>query len=261
MSDWRPMVDRLYEIIDAYKIEPPPLPTADIAEAIAFLEWLADNNFTFLGVRDYAYAGGARRGALRREKKKGLGILADPRVRVLSRGGHGVITTPAIREFLMRPEPLIVTKSNLRSRIHRRAYADYIGVKRYGTDGKLVGELRFVGLFTSTAYTRSVLTIPFLRRKVEGIIRRAGFSPDSHSGKALVNVLEILSARRTVPGRRGDPVLLRHDDHGARRPAAGARSGTPRQVRPLRLGPRLRSARPLRQRRPPADRRLPRRGL
>jgi len=190
VSDWRPMVDRLYEIIDAYKIEPPPLPTADIAEAIAFLEWLADNNFTFLGVRDYAFAGGARRGALRREKRKGLGLLADPRARVLSRGGHGVITTPAIREFLMRPEPLIVTKSNLRSRIHRRAYADYVGVKRYGNNGKLAGEVRFIGLFTSTAYNRSVLTIPFLRRKAEGIIRRAGFSPDSHSGKVLVNILE-----------------------------------------------------------------------
>ena len=190
VSDWRPMVDRLYEVIDAYRIEPPPLPTEDIAEAIAFLEWLADNNFTFLGVRDYAYTGGTRRGALRREKKKGLGMLADPGARVLTRGGHGVITTPAIREFLMRPEPLIVTKSNLRSRIHRRAYADYIGVKRYGKDGKLAGEVRFIGLFTSTAYNRSVLTIPISAAKAEGIIRRAGFSPDSHSGKVLVNILE-----------------------------------------------------------------------
>jgi NAD-specific glutamate dehydrogenase len=45
-------------------------------------------------------------------------------------------------------------------------------------------------LFTSTAYTRSTRSIPYLRRKVDAVVRRAGFDPDGHSGKALVNVLE-----------------------------------------------------------------------
>ena len=74
--------------------------------------------------------------------------------------------------------------------MHRRVYLDYIGVKRFDRSGKLVGERRFCGLFTSTAYTRPARGIPYLRRKIDGIIRRAGFDPASHSGKALVNVLE-----------------------------------------------------------------------
>ena len=78
----------------------------------------------------------------------------------------------------------------MRSRVHRRVHLDYVGVKRFDRDGKLVGECRFCGLFTSTAYTRSVRTIPYLRRKVDNVIRRAGFDASSHSGKALVNVLE-----------------------------------------------------------------------
>ena len=78
----------------------------------------------------------------------------------------------------------------MRSRVHRRVHLDYIGVKRFDRDGKLVGECRFCGLFTSTAYTRSVRTIPYLRRKIDNVIRRAGFDAISHSGKALVNVLE-----------------------------------------------------------------------
>ena len=78
----------------------------------------------------------------------------------------------------------------MRSRVHRRVDMDYIGVKRFDRDGKLVGECRICGLFTSTAYTRSMRAIPYLRRKVDGVIRRAGFDPTSHSGKALVNVLE-----------------------------------------------------------------------
>src|SRR5262249_1513871 len=69
-------------------------------------------------------------------------------------------------------------------------YMDYVGVKRFDRGGKLVGEFRIVGLFTSTAYTRSTRSIPYLRRKVDAVVKRAGFDPDGHSGKALVNVLE-----------------------------------------------------------------------
>ncbi len=83
-----------------------------------------------------------------------------------------------------------MTKAAARSRVHRRVYLDYIGVKRFDRDGKLVGECVFCGLLTSTAYTRSVRAIPYLRRKVDRVISRAGFDPSSHSGKALVNVLE-----------------------------------------------------------------------
>ena len=111
-------------------------------------------------------------------------------MRLLRRGNQLVTITPEIREFLKEPKLLIVTKAAVRSRVHRRVHLDYIGVKRFDRDGKLVGECRFCGLFTSTAYTRSTRTIPYLRRKVDSVIRRAGFDPNSHSGKALVNVLE-----------------------------------------------------------------------
>ena len=91
----------------------------------------------------------------------------------------------------------------MRSRVHRRVHMDYIGVKRFDDDGQLIGEFRIVGLFTSTAYTRSTRSIPYLRRKVDTLMRRSGFDPDSHSGKALAAVLENYLARRAVPDRRG----------------------------------------------------------
>ena len=78
----------------------------------------------------------------------------------------------------------------MRSRVHRRVHMDYIGVKRFDDDGHLIGEFRIVGLFTSTAYTRSTRSIPYLRRKVDALMRRSGFDPDSHSGKAFAAVLE-----------------------------------------------------------------------
>src|SRR6185369_10831900 len=98
--------------------------------------------------------------------------------------------TPEIMAFLKEPRPLIVAKANIHSRVHRRAYLDYIGVKRFDSSGNLIGEHRIIGLFTSTAYTRSAHSIPYLRRKIAAVEARAGFDPGSHSGKALANVLE-----------------------------------------------------------------------
>src|SRR6516162_11791418 len=188
VQDWRPMTARVADMVAELKANPPPLPAAEVAEAVAFLEWLADNNFTFLGVRDYTFTAGED--ALEPVFETGLGILRSRDMRVLQRWNQPLVITPQMRALLKQPTLLIVTKSTMRSRVHRRVYMDYVGVKRFDRDGKLVGEFRIVGLFTSTAYTRSTRSIPYLRRKVDAVLARAGFDPDGHSGKALVNVLE-----------------------------------------------------------------------
>src|SRR5690349_19696585 len=188
VQDWRPMMSRVGEVIAEIKNNPPPLPVEEIAEATQFLDWLVANNFTFLGVREYALTADGQGNEPIFES--GLGILRNPEVRVLRRGNELVSITPEIMEFLKEPKQLIITKANVRSRVHRRVHMDYIGVKRFDNDGHLVGEFRIVGLFTSTAYTRSTRSIPYLRRKVDNLMRRSGFDPDSHSGKAFAAVLE-----------------------------------------------------------------------
>ncbi|WP_102959315.1 NAD-glutamate dehydrogenase [Mangrovicella endophytica] len=161
-----------------------------IEEAARLLEWLHDDNFIFLGCREYDLVGNAGDEALERREAGGLGILGDPNVPVLRRAGRPVSMTPEILAFLRAGDPLIVTKANTRSLVHRRGYMDYVGVKEYDEAGELKGELRIVGLFTSTAYTRSILTIPYLRLKAERVIARFGLRPGSHSAKALLNTLE-----------------------------------------------------------------------
>jgi glutamate dehydrogenase len=186
--DWRPMLARVGELIVDIKNNPPPLPVDEIAEATQFLEWLVANNFTFLGIREYDLTGGER--GYEVIPDSGRGILRSPDVHVLRRGNELVSITPEIMEFLNEPKLLFITKANVRSRVHRRVHMDYIGIKRFDDDGRLVGEFRIVGLFTSTAYTRSTRSIPYLRRKVDALVRRSGFDPDSHSGKAFTAVLE-----------------------------------------------------------------------
>ena len=186
VADWKPMLGRIGDVIKELKTNPPPLPVDDIAEAIQLLEWLAADNFTLFGVRDYRFAGDA----LNPVEDSGRGILRHGEVPVFTRGGQALTISPEIRAFFDEPKTLIVLKANVRSRIHRRVHLDYVGVKRFSADGHPIGEFRILGLFTSTAYTRSTRSIPYLRRKVDAVLRRAGFDPGSHSGKALVNVLE-----------------------------------------------------------------------
>ncbi|MDB5600952.1 MAG: NAD-specific glutamate dehydrogenase [Xanthobacteraceae bacterium] len=188
VQDWRAMMARIRDQIASLKASPPALPADELAEATQFLEWLIADNFTFLGVRDYAVT--PSDGGLEPLYDTGLGVLRSPDMRVLRRADQQMEVTPEIRAFLREPQPLIVTKAANRARVHRRNYMDYVGVKRFDADGKLLGELRIVGLFTSTAYTRSTRSIPYLRRKLDAVLRRAGFDLEGHSGKALTNVLE-----------------------------------------------------------------------
>jgi glutamate dehydrogenase len=166
VNDFKPMQERLGEAIDTYKTTQILGSSDELWEAIHFLEWMEKDNFIFLGMREYKFEGGVEEGELSPHEGTGLGLLTDPEVRVLRRGSEFVQITPEIREFLKKPEPLIIAKANVKSTVHRRVHMDYVGAKLYDDDGNMIGELRIVGLFASTAYTEPVSTIPFLRRKV-----------------------------------------------------------------------------------------------
>jgi len=186
VQDWRPMRDRVTAIVAELKTTPPPLPVDEIAEAVQFLQWLLADSFTFLGVRDYEVDDQT----LNPNFETALGIMSSRELRVLRRGNELLESTPEIIAFLKEPRLLIIAKANVHARVHRRVYLDYVGVKRFDSSGNLIGEHRIIGLFTSTAYTRTAHSIPYLRRKIAAVEERAGYDPASHSGKALANVLE-----------------------------------------------------------------------
>jgi len=190
VEDWRAMMVKVSDTVTKYSENVPQAAVADVAESVQFLKWLADKNFTFLGMREYELIGSEQDADLQPIKDSGLGILRDPDVHVLRRGHEMLHWTPEVRKFFFSPSPLIVTKANVRSNVHRRVHMDYIGVKLYDQDGAIRGELRIVGLFTSSAYTRSTKSIPLLRHKVDLVLQRFGHPPNSHSGKALLNIIE-----------------------------------------------------------------------
>ena len=156
------------------------------AETQALLRWLAGNHFTFLGYREYDLVEGDQGMALVPVPGTGLGILRHDK-----RGSASFAALPPeVRARAKDPQRLILTKANSRSTVHRRSYLDYIAIKRVNDSGEVVGEYRFLGLYTHDAYHESIARIPVLRRKLAEVLERAGVDPDSHDGKDLTEILE-----------------------------------------------------------------------
>ena len=163
-------------------------------EEIHFLQWLQEAHFVFLGARVYEYPR-LKSGEYAAEEpvyqaKDGLGVLRDPARTVLRRANEPAVLMRQAKDRIINDPALTVAKSNVKSRVHRRGYMDYVGVKRYDADGLPSGEVRFVGLFTAEAYDEPVGLVPLVREKVARVLARAKAAPGSYNEKRLKNVLD-----------------------------------------------------------------------
>jgi len=195
VAAWQPMRGEVRAALADLANAPENLPSEDIDEAKQFLEWLLDGNFTFLGCRHYDVEGSSSGSATKlghfgRRMAGALGLLADEEFRLFRRPTDPRAVSADLSEMLAASRPLIVTKSRTLALVHRRTWIDVVVVKRYDGEGHVIGGLAIAGLFTATLYTNSVADIPLLRRKIQKVMSRAGFAPESHSGRALVKVLE-----------------------------------------------------------------------
>ena len=192
VADWRAVRGGVGMALAGLTVPGPICDAGDVAEARDFLEWIAADHFTFLGYRRYRYAdpGAPGGGAYELMPGAALGVLREE-ARLLFDTAPGETGLPAaVRAFLGGPLVLLIAKADRVSTVHRRVPMDVIIVKHFGPDGRLEGEHRFAGLFTSVAYNRSPRDIPVLRRKLAQAVAGAGFDPRSHAGKATLHILE-----------------------------------------------------------------------
>jgi glutamate dehydrogenase len=188
VQDWKPMLAQIHEAIRELEQAPASLPQALVAESRAFLQWLADDHLTLLGYRRHDLVSDRGDDALRLVPGSGLGVLRESTQEKVSASFAAV--PPQARAMARAAAPvLLVTRANTRSTVHRPGYTDYVGVKRYNAQGEVIGEHRFVGLFTATAYSARVSEIPLLRGKVEAVAARAGLPGGGHLSKALDHIL------------------------------------------------------------------------
>ncbi len=182
VADFGAMKAKLAAVADSIRSAPPPLPSEDLDEALEFLDWLAQNNFTLLGYRSFDY----RDDTIRQNEEETLGVMKNRRTatpRSLS------AQRDRVRAFLLNPTLLSFSQSGTKSRVHRPAYPDYIGVRKFDADGKVVGEHGFLGLYTSRVYLQRPEQIPMVRRKVAYVLEHSGLDPSGFDGKVLHQVL------------------------------------------------------------------------
>ena len=224
--DWEAMREKMVAI--AGELGERRMPATDVirVEAQEFLRWAADNHFTFLGYREYQVTAARTLEAI---PGTGLGLMRgkDEQAKPRPVAGLAAADLPAGTTL----EPLILTKTNARSTVHRPGYMDYIGVLSFDAAGRAVREQRFLGLYTSSAYNRRPWDIPLVRLRYEAVMAASGLGESSHSGKALRHILETLPREelfqsgvdelsRTAMGILGlqerprTRLFLRRDRHG-----------------------------------------------
>jgi glutamate dehydrogenase len=190
VSDWSAMRDKALAVANELPQRKLPLDAASVQEASEFMRWIAADNFTFLGYREYEVADADGDRVLRAIESSGLGILRSNERSMAPRS----LRTLAASELPQSgaTDAIILTKTNARSHVHRTGYMDYIGVLQFGADGRAVAEQRFLGLFSSNAYMARPQDVPLMRHKVETVLARSGLKRDSYSGKSLRHILETL---------------------------------------------------------------------
>ncbi|MEP7036664.1 MAG: NAD-glutamate dehydrogenase domain-containing protein, partial [Actinomycetota bacterium] len=227
VEDWPKMQFECRQIAAGLETDPPPVDPEEIAHTRRLLLWLADGHFTFLGYREYSLDREGGEDVLHAISGTGLGLLRYDQRHSGSLGRLSAKAAAKAREAHL----LIITKANSRATVHRSTYLDYVGVKVFDANGEVTGEKRLLGLFTSSAYTESVLRVPIIDAKVHKVLDKSGFTATSHSGKDLLEVLEtyprddlfqtsadelyeIATAVLHLQEHRTSQLFLREDEYG-----------------------------------------------
>ena len=248
VADHNEMASVVGRMIDAARGAGARYGEEEIDETVAFLEWLREHHFVYLGTRDYAVVDGPDGPALKLVAGTGRGILRDEEHSTYAAGQPLSKMSPGLRARIEGGDLLLISKTNRPSRVHRRARMDSIDLKRIDASGAVIGELRLIGLFTSLVYLEQAARTPLLRRKLRRIVTAEDLIEGSHDYKATVSVFESFPrdelfqagwARASgrghgrAAGRRGAHRLGRS---AARRDGQRRRRAGRDAARPLQLG-------------------------
>jgi glutamate dehydrogenase len=189
VRDFPALRERIDQMVDAAQAGAARYEADEVSEVVAFLHWLARDNFILLGARDYEL----RDDALQVTEGSGLGLLEDEARSAFAQPVPVATLEPGLRERALGGDLLLISKTNRLSPVHRRARMDYIGIRRVGVGGngsEIVGEARLIGLFTTKAYAEPASETPVLHRKLQRILAAEDLIEGSHDYKSAVSLFE-----------------------------------------------------------------------
>ncbi|OQK15643.1 hypothetical protein AU255_15595 [Methyloprofundus sedimenti] len=185
-DDWPACLARMEAVISALTEQHKP----DLQEPIEFLQWLKNDHFVFLGHREYLIIEQADKYGFRVVDNTGLGILRDSVAKIPD--ANFLPISDDAYQLLNNDKPLMITKATSKATVHRPVFMDYIGIKQYDAAGQVVGEIRFLGLFASSAYSCELNSIPLVRSKIKTILQQSDFVNSSHTERSLLFVINSL---------------------------------------------------------------------
>ncbi len=188
-EDWEQCLDKMQQVIGELKARQPSS-EYPLDEGMEFLQWLHDDHFVFLGYREYELHGNGAHG-FKVISGTGLGILRDS-IASTTKGEHTNLLPDGVYKYLMKGSPLLITKATTRSTVHRPVFMDYIGVKQYDGHGNMCGEKRFLGLYSSSAYSCDLRNIPMINNKIQRLREQSAFKPNTYGARALYFILQSL---------------------------------------------------------------------
>jgi len=190
VRDFRAMRQVVRRMMLVAEAASPAYEREEIDETVAFLRWLLQDNFVFLGYREYQIVDTPDGPAMATVDGSGLGILSKPGWSTFGSPVPLASLEPRLRARIEGGDLLVYAKTNRTSTVHRRERMDHIGVRRVAPDGGIVGELRMLGLFTSRAYMAPASQTPLLHRKLGKILETEELFEGSHDYKGVVSIFD-----------------------------------------------------------------------
>ncbi|WP_076918650.1 NAD-glutamate dehydrogenase [Pseudoalteromonas sp. SK18] len=201
VEDWQPIREKLIAVSKNLPKSHKDKNDNEINETVEFLDWLVKDNFTLMGYRQYELSPVQGDYQLKGKMDTSLGLMKNSdaeHTRLLSE-------LPEVAQREARSSNLLIlTKTNSLSRVHRPAYIDYVGVKRFDDKGNVIGEDRFIGLFSSNFYNNSAADVPVLKSKINRIMDMCDFAKGTHAYKAVLNILETYPRDELVQARENE---------------------------------------------------------
>ncbi|MBB1421969.1 NAD-glutamate dehydrogenase [Pseudoalteromonas sp. SG43-7] len=201
VEDWQPIRKKLIAVSKELPKRNHNNNASEVAETVEFLDWLVKDNFTLMGYRQYDLSPVQGDYQLKGKIESSLGLMknsTEEHSRLLSE------LPEVARQEARSNNLLILTKTNSLSRVHRPAYIDYVGIKRFDDEGNVIGEDRFIGLFSSSFYNNSAADVPVLKSKINRIMEMCDFAKGTHAYKAVLNILETYPRDELVQARESE---------------------------------------------------------
>lgn len=201
VEDWQPIRKKLIAVSKELPKRNHNNNASEVAETVEFLDWLVKDNFTLMGYRQYDLSPVQGDYQLKGKIEGSLGLMknsTEEHSRLLSE------LPEFARQEARSSNLLILTKTNSLSRVHRPAYIDYVGIKRFDDEGNVIGEDRFIGLFSSSFYNNSAADVPVLKSKINRIMEMCDFAKGTHAYKAVLNILETYPRDELVQARESE---------------------------------------------------------